>query len=346
MSRIGGRNVKACLYKSSSNIVIEDIELPVLKQGEVLVKVDYAGICGTDMLIYSGNHPRVKAPLVMGHEFSGQIIEVREQTKFSIGDNVVVEPTISCGECTACKKGNFNVCKNLKLIGIDINGGFSEYVAVPHHRIHLIPKSLSNIHASLSEPVAVGVHNIRKSEMKVGDTIAILGAGPIGLIIAMIAKVSGAKDIYITDISNYRLEKARELGFIPINSAECNVISEIKKNTNNEGVDIVFEAAGNNITAKQMTELVGIQGKIVIVSVYKEPSLVDLATMHFKELSMISTRCYSSSDFATAINIIASRQIDVDILISHIISLDDAKRGFELMKDVEKSVKVIFQVSK
>jgi 2-desacetyl-2-hydroxyethyl bacteriochlorophyllide A dehydrogenase len=335
--------MNAGLYISEKNVVVGTLEKPILKQGEALIKVSAAGICGTDMMIYFGKHPRAKAPLAMGHEFSGVIEEINGESIFNVGDRIVVEPTISCGKCDACLSGNSHVCKTLGLIGIDYHGGFAEYVTVPLHRLHKIPDTLSDAHAALAEPVAVGVHTVRRSNVKVGDTVVVLGAGPIGLLIALTAKLAGADKIYISDISPYRLGKAEELGFIALNGNKVDIVEEVMGATNGIGADVVFEVAGNNITANQMIHACRTQGQIVVVSVYKQSPTIDLAAMHFRELSLTTTRCYSHSDFATAISMMASGQIDISSLISHQLSLNEIEEGFQLMTKPEESLKILIQ---
>lgn len=336
-------NMKAGLYISAKQVAVGELTKPVLSPGEALIKVSYAGICGTDMMIYSGKHPRAKAPLAMGHEFSGVIQEINGESYFSIGDRVVIEPTLSCGTCEACTAGEYHVCKTLKLVGIDQHGGFAEFVAVPLHRLHSIPDGLSDAHAALAEPVAVAVHTVRRSQLKVGDNVAILGAGPIGLLIGLVAKQAGAGQIIISDISPYRLGKAEQLGFTALDAKTVNITEEVRRLTDNTGADVVFEVAGNQITAKQMIETIKTQGQIVVVSVFKQPPAIDLAAMHFRELSLTTTRCYSKGDFKKAIQLMQNGSINVSSLISHELSLDQIAEGFELMENPDVSLKVLFQ---
>ncbi|MBS4173151.1 alcohol dehydrogenase catalytic domain-containing protein [Bacillus sp. FJAT-49736] len=337
--------MKAGLYISEKNVMTGELDKPMAKSGEALIKVSFAGICGTDMMIYAGKHPRAKAPLALGHEFSGVVVEINGESTFKVGDRIAVEPTISCGKCDACLSGNSHVCRTLGLIGIDWHGGFAEYVSVPLHRLHKVPDNLSDAHAAVAEPVAVGIHTVRRSNLKVGDTVLVLGAGPIGLLIAMTAKLAGARKIFISDISPYRLGKAKELGFIALDGKNVDVVEEVKTATNGIGADVVFEVAGNNITANQMIHACKTQGQITVVSVYKQPPTIDLAAMHFRELSLTTTRCYTHSDFSAAIHMMATGQIDVTPLISHQLPLDEIKRGFELMTNPEESLKVLFQPS-
>jgi (R,R)-butanediol dehydrogenase/meso-butanediol dehydrogenase/diacetyl reductase len=335
--------MKAGLFLSEKKAAIGELEKPITKNGEALIKVSFAGICGTDMMIYFGKHPRAKAPLAMGHEFSGVIEDINGESEFSAGDRVVIEPTLNCGKCEACLAGQSHVCKNLKLIGIDKHGGFAEYTSVPIDRLHRIPAELSDAHAALAEPVAVAVHTVRRSNLKVGDNVAILGGGPIGLLIGLMAKRAGADQIMVSDISPYRLNKAKELGLIAIDAKEANVIEEIKQRTNGIGADVVFEVAGTQITANQMIEISRIQGQIVVVSVYKQAPVIDLAAMHFREISLTTTRCYSRGDFEKAIRLMATGMVDVAPFISHELPLEEIAKGFELMENPDVSLKILFQ---
>lgn len=337
--------MKAGLFLSKKNAAFGELEKPVANREEAIIKVSFAGICGTDMMIYFGKHPRAKAPLAMGHEFSGVIEDIQEGSAFSIGDRVVVEPTLSCGTCEACLTGQFHVCKTLKLIGIDQHGGFAEYAAVPVSRLHRIPEGLTDAHAALVEPVAVAVHAVRRSRIKVGDQVAVLGAGPIGLLIGVMAKQAGADQVMVSDISPYRLNKAKELGLIAIDAKNANVSGEIKQRTGGIGADVVFEAAGTQITANQMLEASRIQGQIVLVSVYKEPPLLDLAAMHFRELSITATRCYSREDFQKAIRLLETGCIQAESIISHILPLEQVDKGLKLMESPDESLKILIQAT-
>lgn len=337
--------MKAGQYIAERKLVISSVEQPVAKEDEALIKVSYAGICGTDMGIYFGKHPRAQAPLTMGHEFSGVIEEIVGTSSFSVGDRVVIEPTISCGKCPACQSGHPNVCTTLGLIGIDMDGGFAEYVAVPINRLHHVPDELSDSIAALAEPVAVAIHSVRKSGLQVGQNVAILGAGPIGLLLGMVAKLNGVKNVYISDISPYRLAKAQELGFVAFDAKEVNVTEEILGQTANQGVDVVFEVAGTQITATQMVDIVKTRGQIVVVSVFKQPAMIDFAKMHYNELSLTTTRCYHRDDFDAAIQLMANGKLDVSPIISHELPLDELEKGFQLMENPNESLKILLKPS-
>jgi threonine dehydrogenase-like Zn-dependent dehydrogenase len=179
--------MKAALYKDIKKVETGEIKKPEIKDKEALIKVKYAGICGTDIHIYKGLHPRATAPLVMSHEFSGIVEEIGTKRKdIKMGDRVVINPLISCGNCFPCREGHPHICPNLNLVGIDQNGGFAEYTKVNSDKLFKIPDALPMDLAALMEPVAVAVHAVRKSKLSLGDKVAVIGGGPIGQLISQI----------------------------------------------------------------------------------------------------------------------------------------------------------------
>ncbi|GCL70813.1 zinc-binding dehydrogenase [Paenibacillus naphthalenovorans] len=335
--------MRAGIYLGEKKVVPGQLPIPEPTHGEALIRVLAGGICGTDMMIYAGKHPRAKAPLALGHEFCGVIEKVAGDSSFQPGERVVIEPTLRCGECEACLAGQTHVCKTLRLIGIDMDGGFAEYAKVPVHRLHRYPGHLSDSLAALTEPLAVAVHTVRRSHVKIGDDVVIIGCGPIGLLVGMVARRSGAGRIIAVDVSPYRIAKAQELGWTVLDARQTDITQEIKSLTGGKGADVVFEAAGTSVTAKQMTEVAKIQGQIVVVSLFKQPPTVDLAAMHFKELSLTTTRCYSRTDFQTAIALMAGDQVNLSGLISHELPLERIAEGFALMENPEEALKIIIR---
>ncbi|MDR0127245.1 MULTISPECIES: zinc-dependent alcohol dehydrogenase [Bacillus] len=336
--------MKAGVYLSPKCVAMTEKEIPVPKMDEALIKVSYAGICGTDMMIYHGVHPRAEAPLILGHEFSGIVIEADENHHVKKGDKVVIEPLLHCGVCSACQQGQAQVCKDLRYIGIDQHGGFAEYVVIPVHRLRVLPESVTEKEGAMIEPLAVAVHTVRRSKLKIGDTVVILGAGPIGLLIGLIARQAGAGRIVISDVSSMRLETANEMGFEAIDARHTDISHVIKKYTDGVGADVVFEVAGNQATANQMIECVKYQGEVVVVSVYKKSPTIQLAAMHFREISLTTTRCYHSSDFSKAIELLEQQKIQLDVLVSHTLPLEEIQTGFDLMENPDQALKILFEL--
>ncbi|WP_333871332.1 zinc-dependent alcohol dehydrogenase [Desulforamulus putei] len=334
--------MKAVVYLGKEQIAVKEVEKPKLKPGEVLIKVHSAGICGSDLGIYAGKHPRAKAPLIMGHEFTGEVVEtLATESDIKVGDKVTVNPLISCGNCQPCQTGNAHVCKKLGLIGIDIDGGFAEYVKVDAAKVLKLPQDLPLDVACLVEPLAVCVHAVRKSILKAGDTVAVLGGGPIGLLTAITARYAGASRVFVTEISESRRDLARSLGFTVIDASQ-DPEAEILSLTRGNGADVVYEAAGVPATATLATRLVKITGQIVIVGVFKEPAKVDLQAVNFRELSLIGVRVYTPRDYEVAIDMLIKNQ-EIGRVISHKLPLEQAQEGIELMRGTGHSMKILLQ---
>src|SRR5450759_5363201 len=204
--------MKAAVWAATDEVAYVDVPVPEVPAGWALVKVAYNGICGTDLSIVHGKHPRAKSPLVMGHEISGWV-ERAGATGPAEGTLVTAEPLISCGKCKACRNGNSHVCRRLGLYGIDTDGGMAEYVALPPEVLHPVPDGVDPRTAALAEPLAVAVHAVDRSGMERGDVVAVYGAGPIGVLTALVARHEGARQVVITEPSPWRRDVAAGLGF-------------------------------------------------------------------------------------------------------------------------------------
>lgn len=216
--------MKAILYTGKPNEVsILEVEKPGINKEEVLIRVKYIGICGADIELIKGNR-NIKVPVIPGHEIVGTVEEASENNKELIGKRVVIEPTISCGICQACKLGLPHICYHLKVLGVHCDGGAAEYVKAPINKIHLIPDGLSDEQSALIEPVAVSVHVAKTSKVQFGDDVVIIGSGPIGLLIAQVCRFAGAKKISVMEINDFRKEICRKIGF--------DVLEPDKKNEN------------------------------------------------------------------------------------------------------------------
>ena len=338
--------MKALHYLAPGVLTTVDIDEPVCNEGEALIRVHSAGICGTDMTIYAGKHPRAKAPLVMGHEFAGEIAEIHaSQSKADVvvDDKVTVYPLLVCDNCWACRNGHSHVCRDLKLIGIDRDGAFAEYVNVPLNLIFKYPGGLTYDQGALIEPLAVAVHAVEMAGETDWQTAVVVGSGPIGLLVALCLQDAGIETIIVSDINAHRLVRPERLGFKVFNSAQGDLVEFVNQTTHDEGADFVFECAGSSAAALQMCELVRPRGKVVMVSNHKEPHPVDLRAVSFKEITMIGTRVYTRRSYQKALQMI--RDLPFDELISHRLDIGNAAQGFELMQKPEDICKVIIKVS-
>ena len=320
------RKMKAAVWMAIDQVSQMDVSVPEVPVGWALVKVAYNGICGTDLSILHGKHPRAKAPLVMGHEISGWV-EQAAATGPPRGTLVTVEPLISCGGCKACRTGNSHVCRRLALFGIDTDGGMAEYVALPPEVLHPVPHGVDPRTAAIAEPLAVAVHAVDRSGMKRGDIVAIYGAGTIGVLTALVARHEGASEVVITEPSRWRREVVARLGFtvVPDGSSVARTLAPL---TGAEGADTTFDCAGHPSVAAELAATTRVHGRIVIVGVYKEPAALDLQAICFKEQSLVGVRVYTSSDVTRAIELIASDALNMSPFPTKAFDLADTGAAF------------------
>lgn len=333
------QTMKGIIYQGPNKISVEEVPVPVPNEDEVLIKVSHAGICGSDLYIYSGTHPRATAPLIIGHEFSGTIVQGNGHIKE--GEHVTVYPLISCGKCYTCKTGNSYVCEALGLYGIDAPGGMAEYVKVPADVIIPVPENIDLKTAALIEPIAVTVHAVKRAGAKAEDTAVVFGAGPIGLMLSAVLKVLGLKKILVVEMNPYRLQVAKELGFTVIDSKNEDPIKVIKEHTDGVGADVVFDCAAHPSVAAILTQAVRVKGTIEIVGSYKKPAEFPLLDIEFKELTIVGTRVYEKEDFEKAVELLES-DFPFEKLITHVYKVEYAQDGFDILTSGGDAIKVLF----
>jgi 2-desacetyl-2-hydroxyethyl bacteriochlorophyllide A dehydrogenase len=275
---------------------------------------------------------RVKMPQVMGHETSVVVEALGDGViDYAKGDRVTVMPLDPCHECPACRAGHSHICQNLKFIGIDAPGGFQALWTVPAHTLLPVPKQVSIEHAALIEPIAVACHDVRMGEVKPGEFAMVLGGGPIGTLVALVARHAGAR-VVVSEINPFRLKLIESLGFEAVNPLETDLVKFVDGETGGAGADVVFEVSGAAPAAVQMTELPRRRGRVVMVAVYAKPAPVNLHRFFWRELRLIGARVYEREDFAEAIRLLDARTIPFEKLITGIYPLDKLKQGFEEME--------------
>lgn len=335
--------MKSLVYAAPEKVEVRDVPVPELKDGQVRIRVTYCGICGSDIGIYLGTHPRAKAPLVLGHEFIGVIEDMKGCSgKFQKGDRVVPYPLVSCGHCIACQSGAPNACKTLKLIGIDQDGGVAEYVNCSEDVLYQVDPALSDRAAAVIEPLAVIVRSLHLAKVKALDTTVVIGAGPIGALTCIMLKHIGASRIIVSDIDNARLALCSEMGFETVNGKEKDLIEYVNETTGGDGVDVVFECSGSAPAALQSTKVCRIGGTICMTSVHKAPHNVNLQELNFKEQTMVGTRCYTPREFGQAVEYAKVIAPELEKVVSHIVPLSESDKVFDMIKDPnEHTMKVL-----
>lgn len=333
--------MKAIIYKGAKDIEVKDVDMKEAKQKEGLIQIKCAGICGSDLGIYGGTHPRAKAPLVMGHEFSGVLMNDTKSLKK--GARVTVNPLVSCGECTPCKTGNSHVCNSLKLLGIDFDGGMAEYAVVSEDKIVPIDDEVSFELGCFIEPVAVAVHTLRETGYVSGDNALIYGCGTIGLVMAQTLIEYGCPSVTLIEADDVRADKARSLGFEVYDAKTLDIDNLKQLKTNGDGFDFVYDCAGVPAVASQLIEMVKVRGKIIVVASYKKAAEVPLIQGMFKETSISFVRVYRDKDFLLA-SLLVKNQPKYREFITHVLPLDDAQAGFDLLLNAGTgAIKVIYK---
>ena len=322
-----------------------EAELPQLAKDEVLVTVKNCGICGSDFHAYTGEMPFMKPPLVLGHEFSGIVDSVGADVNCTKpGARVTVEPSLVCHECLNCTTGNYHACEQLRVIGCQSIGAYAEKIIVPAQRIHNLPDEVDFESGALIEPAAVGVHVVKRSGGVEGKNVAVLGAGPIGLMTARIAQTSGAKNVIITDIDDFKLSMAKKLGLEhTINVQKETFEDKVAELFGKNGADIWFECVGSGPTINQAINLARRSTTIVMVGVVPSNQVIEnMAYIQEHELTVIGCLIYNRADFAKAINMFKEGKINKDAVITHRYHFTDAAEAFALIESKkENSLKVM-----
>ena len=279
----------------------------------------------------------------MGHEVSGTVSAVGAGVKgLDVGQAVAVMPLDWCNDCPACAAGHNHICQNLKFLGIDTPGAFQSYWTVPAHTLHKLPRHLALTHGAMIEPLAVACHDVRLGRVHAGEYAVVLGGGPIGILIALVAKQVGAR-VLVSEINPFRLQLARELGLDAINPLEVDLVAYVNERTKTAGADVVFEVTGVQAAASVMTDLVRTRGRIVMVAIHGQPKEVALFQFFWRELKMIGARVYEHEDFAKAIALAASGSIPLDKIITDIRPLSELKAGFEQMESGGNVMKILLE---
>jgi (R,R)-butanediol dehydrogenase/meso-butanediol dehydrogenase/diacetyl reductase len=347
--------MKAAVWYGKEDIRIEDIPEPKVGTGQVKIRIKTCGICGSDLHEYSSGpfiipsrpHPltgRVGGPVILGHEFSGVIIEIGKGVKrVTVGDRVTVNPLIYCGECHYCRKGNHLMCSKLATVGFAWDGAFAEYGVFPEYSIFKLPDNVTYEMGACVEPLAVAVHAVNRSGLKIGDNVAVIGAGPIGLLVQQACKAAGAGQVFVSEPMKARIATAEKMGANAVlNPTEVDIGKEIASFTDGLRADIAFDCVGIKQTFDSCIKVTGRRARICIVGLALKPIEVNFMRLWGHEKELTFSQGYDG-EFPAAINYLADGRVNVHDYITKSIPLDDFVEGGikELINNPDKNVKIL-----
>ena len=354
--------MRAAVIYGTKDLKVVDVELREVLPNQAKIAVEWAGICGSDLHIYTHfeaglvpiqePHPLSgqKAPLTLGHEFAGFVVEVgSEVTNVKVGDRVTVEPIFYCGKCRECRTGNYHVCRhsNAAFVGIASDGGFAEFCVTEADKLHISPDNVSMEEGALIEPTAVAYHGIIESGLQLGQTVLVTGAGPIGLLTVQCALAAGATKIFVTDVSEERLALAKKMGAThTLNPLNVDVVQTVLAETNGNGVDVSFEAAGVEATVATAISATKRKGCVLVLALFMEPVAVNMFEALAKEITIKPTLAYVN-EFPQVIYLIASGRINVKQVITNKTQLENiVEDGFEKLLNDKSEAKILVSMKK
>jgi (R,R)-butanediol dehydrogenase / meso-butanediol dehydrogenase / diacetyl reductase len=346
--------MKAALWYGKEDVRVSVVQEPVVGKGQVKIRVRWCGICGSDvheyregpMIIPQHPHPLTgkRAPVILGHEFSGDVVEVGEDVKrIKIGERVTINTLLYCGSCVYCRQGQYNMCLKLATVGLAWDGGFAESVVVPEYTVLRLPDEVTYEMGAFAEPLAVAIRAVKRSRLKVGDKAVVIGAGPIGLLVLQAAKAAGASKVFVVEPIGKRRELAKHLGANDIfDPTECDVGKEIAERTDNLRVDVAFECVGNQAAFDTAIRVTGRRAMIVMVGMALKPLQVPFLKLwgHEKEI----TTCTGYVDeYPAALAFLSSRRVLIEPMITARIHLDDfiEKGLLEMVRNSNYHIKIL-----
>jgi L-iditol 2-dehydrogenase len=328
-------------------IEFREIPVPEMGEGQILLKVMKIGVCGSDIHVYHGTHPFTGYPVTQGHEVSCEVVKTGSMVKgFHAGQKVTVEPQVVCGKCYPCRHGKYNLCENLKVMGFQTTGLASEYFVADAERVTPLPDEMSFDEGAMIEPLAVAVHAAKRAGDLKGKKIAVIGAGPIGILVSQAVKALGAEQVMCTDVSDYRLGKARECGAdYTFNTAKKDFGEAMTEAFGPDKADVIYDCAGNDITMGQAIKYARKGSTIILVAVYAGMAKVDLAVLNDHELDLNTTMMYRHEDYVDAIRFVNEEKIRLKPLISKTFAFRDYLDAYKYIDaNRETTMKVLIDV--
>jgi len=322
--------MRQAVMTSPGKIEFLSIERPHPAAGEVVLQVKRIGVCGSDIHVFHGLHPYTSYPVVQGHEIGAVIDEVGADVDgFRPGDKVVFMPQVTCGECYPCRHGMYHICDHLKVMGFQTGGAAQEFFSIKAELVLKLPQNMTLDQAAMIEPVSVAVHALRRSGGVEGKKVVVLGAGTIGNLVAQSAQASGAAGVIITDVADYKLDKARQCGLEnTINTQKEDLGETILRVFGPDKADIILECVGVQATITQAIDFARKGSTIVVVGVFGKKPEVNLGLVQDRELSLVGTLMYQKQDYLQAIELVASGKLSLDQMITHRFSFENYLQAY------------------
>ncbi len=328
-------------------ITFREIPVPEPGDDQVLVKIMKIGVCGSDIHVYHGTHPFTSYPVTQGHEVSAKVVSWGANVSgFSEGQRVTIEPQVYCGKCYPCTHGKYNLCEELKVMGFQTTGTASEYFAVDASKVTPLPEGMTFNEGAMIEPLAVTVHAAKRFPELEGSKVVVLGAGPIGILLAQSCKALGAAQVMVTDVSDYRLELAKECGadFV-YNTLNKDFGEAMIESFGPDKADVIYDCAGNDITMGQAIKYARKGSTIILVAVFGKMATVDLAVLNDHELDLNTTMMYRHEDYVDAIRLVGEGKIQLKPLMSKHFAFKDYLQAYQYIDDNrETTMKVLIDV--
>lgn len=320
--------MKASVYLRNRQFETETRPVPFPQHGEALLHVHKVGICGSDLHIFQGHlDHRVPIRNTIGHEVLAEIAEVHAGAGLSRGDRVVVNPIVSCGTCRACTTGAYYLCYSVKILGVDAPGGMQQYWAVNVKNLIPVPATVSDDDAAMLEPLAVATHDVARAGVKAGDRVAVFGGGPIGALIALVARAKGA-DVRVVEINPFRLQLLRSLGFETIAPGQ-DTVAVIREWTDGIGADVAFEVTGDASVVTMITKVVRVWGTVSVIAIHADPVPIDLYPVFARELTIHGSRLYTREAWAEAIRLASARTLPLASLVTGRVKIEGLQAAME-----------------
>lgn len=341
--------MKQSVMTAPGKIELRDVPVPEPGPKEVLVRMKRIGVCGSDIHVWHGKHALTPYPVVQGHEVSGVVEKVGASVRgFAAGDPVTIQPQVTCGTCYPCRHGDYHICDSLKVMGFQTTGAGSEFFAVEASKLLKLPRRMDLEHGAMIEPAAVAVHALGRGGDVKGRTVLVLGAGPIGNLVAQVARGLGAAKVMITDVSEFRLGKAKECGVdLCVNVGKTDLAAAVKEQFGDAKADLILECVGSPHTITQAVAVARKGTDIIVVGVFGDKPVVDMGTVQDRELRLIGTLMYREPDWKKAIELVEAGKVRLAPLITDHYEFADYRKAYEYIDaNRERAMKVMIVVEK